>query len=700
MKGMTVGAHDRKIQMIIRETSGMKKAELELVARPFTEIISGDIADVTTIAIGLSDPQVTLPPGGLQRVEVTIGGFAQAGSYLGGITIHDTVSGEQKEVSIRVSVKDAWPFPILVLLVSVLVASGVNHWTKKGRRKNRLDQHVAELHKTINLAGTENHPFLLEAEQLLETAREQNQNYHFAQAEAAIEGVQQKLAQYEQRKQESEELRQRIQTVLQDVRDLGDHDPQAARLAGELIHLLPNIDTDYEETAAVFKQLEAFFAAYRLARKDLQTAREKLFSNREYVRKADKSKIEFMLDEIDRLLATAKNMSALDEVNTLLRKVAFELSPEKINENMFRSQRLQKRLETYTERVKEVTGSQVSRVVTTWHDTADTALADNRYDDADDALAKLDTALEIIEQIKQAERRIKGRDPKMTELRRIIREGKSYLEGTSWEALHRAEHDVRQVLEILDGQREEYEPFQAEAQEASPDMPEGAEEAPPSDDIPTAEAERPADIRPLSSEDLQHNLDRLMHEASRYPKLRENMLKWREYCAKLLEFDELIEMSEYLRLIQDELELYDRIQAIRTQAEAKNLPAVLRLTQQAEQMLLHDDQDERDAFHRAEVLTDAAKSLLDERHHDGELDQVLSYLRSPNTASHLITYGTLSSYFVIATVLGFQILYVPNPDFGAILFEDYLSLVLWAFGLEGAKLTATNVYEAYFKKAG
>ncbi|MBD3307384.1 hypothetical protein GF339_13180, partial [candidate division KSB3 bacterium] len=83
MKGMTVGAQDRKIQMIIRETSGVKSAELELVARPFTEIISGDIADVTTITIGLSDPQVTLPPGGLQRVEVTIGGFAQAGSYLG-----------------------------------------------------------------------------------------------------------------------------------------------------------------------------------------------------------------------------------------------------------------------------------------------------------------------------------------------------------------------------------------------------------------------------------------------------------------------------------------------------------------------------------------------------------------------------------------------------------------------------------------
>ena len=65
-----------------------------------------------------------------------------------------------------------------------------------------------------------------------------------------------------------------------------------------------------------------------------------------------------------------------------------------------------------------------------------------------------------------------------------------------------------------------------------------------------------------------------------------------------------------------------------------------------------------------------------------------------------MTYGTLASYFVIATTLGFQILYAPSPDFGALPFEHYFSLVLWAFGLEGAKMTATNVYEAYFKKEG
>jgi hypothetical protein len=53
---------------------------------------------------------------------------------------------------------------------------------------------------------------------------------------------------------------------------------------------------------------------------------------------------------------------------------------------------------------------------------------------------------------------------------------------------------------------------------------------------------------------------------------------------------------------------------------------------------------------------------------------------------------------VIATILGIQILYAPDPDFGAFVFKDYLSLVLWAIGLEGAKMTVTNVYEAYFKK--
>ena len=75
-----VGAADRKIQLIIRETSSLKRAELELVARPFTEITSGDIVDVNTIMVGIAKQQVTLTPGGLQRVELTIGGFEEAGT--------------------------------------------------------------------------------------------------------------------------------------------------------------------------------------------------------------------------------------------------------------------------------------------------------------------------------------------------------------------------------------------------------------------------------------------------------------------------------------------------------------------------------------------------------------------------------------------------------------------------------------------
>ena len=49
------------------------------------------------------------------------------------------------------------------------------------------------------------------------------------------------------------------------------------------------------------------------------------------------------------------------------------------------------------------------------------------------------------------------------------------------------------------------------------------------------------------------------------------------------------------------------------------------------------------------------------------------------------TGGSLAAYFAVATALGFQALYAPNPDFGAILFEDYFSLVLWAFGFQGAQ---------------
>jgi hypothetical protein len=204
----------------------------------------------------------------------------------------------------------------------------------------------------------------------------------------------------------------------------------------------------------------------------------------------------------------------------------------------------------------------------------------------------------------------------------------------------------------------------------------------------------------LTREDLQENLDRLLEEAAQYPKWRGKMSQWKAYCDKLIEFDELQEFSDYLRLIQDELALYARIQSIRSQAEEKNLQAVLKLTDQAEHLLLQETQDEQGMYHRAEVLADAAKTLLDEKQNETEFDQVISYIRSPKTTSNLITYGTLSSYFVIATVLGMQILYAPDPDFGTFFFKDYLSLVLWAIGLEGAKMTVTNVYEAYFKKEG
>jgi hypothetical protein len=703
-KGIMVGADDRKIQMSIRETSGIKNAELELVARPFTDMNSGDIVDVTTITIGLSRPQVSLTPGGLQRIELTIGGFQQAGSYIGGITIHDTVSGERKEITIRVSVKDSWRVPTFVLLASVLIASGVNHWTKKGRRKNRLDQKVAELQKTIKLAGTDTDLFLLEVEQFLEKAQEHNQEYQFDPAEAMIAGAEQKLFQYEQRKQGSEILRKNIQELLNSVRELGENDPQNSRVSGELIQLLPRIQDDYEETEAIFKQIEAFFQAYRMARRDLQVAREKLSVNLDYVKRADKSKIELILGDIDRLLMTAESMSALDEANILLRKVAFELSPEKINENMFRSQRLQNVLDQLHPQVKHVTGTQVKKIVVTWYEKAEAALEDNRYEDVDEALQKLDKTLVVVEKIKQAEKRIKGRDQKMTELRRIIRECKRYLEGTSWEAIDRAERDVVQVIEILDGVRERYDPFQpVEQQDAQTEMSDETS-ADRTGESPgkasNGSEEHSEQIRPLTHEDLHRNLEHLMQEALQYPKLREKVLKWQSYCRKLLEFDELTEMFEYLKIIQEELALYSRILAIHTQAEEKNLRAVLRLIEQAEQLLLGDIDEERRSYYRAEVLTDAAKALLDEKQEGSEFEHVISNIRSPKVTTKFITYGTLASYFVVATALGFQILYTPNPDFGAIVFKDYFSLVLWAFGIEGARLTATNVYEAYFRKQG
>ncbi len=432
-KGITVGAADRKIQLIIRETSSLKQSELELVARPFTDITSGDIMDVSTVRVGIAKQQVTLTPGGLQRVDLTIGGFEQAGTYLGGLTIHDTVSGERKDVHIRVSVKASWETPVAVLLVSVLLTSGVNHWAQKGRRKNRLEQRVEELHKTIQLAGIEADPFLVEAERLLEKARQYNQEFQFEHTEAALHEVEYKLTEYEQRKQGGEELRTKIQNLLNEVRSLGENDPQSSRLNSELIQILPKIESDYEETEAIFKQIDMFFHAYRLARRDLQTAHEKLFSSLEYVKKADKSKIDLILSDIDRILMSAESMSALDEANTLLRKAAFELSPEKINENMFRSQRLQKVLDNYQQRVKQVTGSQVSQIASNWYQKAQQSLEDNRYEDVDDALHKLDKTLTIIEKMKQAEKRMKGRDKKMTDLRRMIRDCKNFLEGASWE---------------------------------------------------------------------------------------------------------------------------------------------------------------------------------------------------------------------------------------------------------------------------
>ncbi|GAK57367.1 ATPase involved in DNA repair [Candidatus Vecturithrix granuli] len=700
-KGITVGATDRKIQLIIRETSSLKRAELELVARPFTDITSGDIVDVSTVMVGIAKQQVALTPGGLQRVDLTIGGFQQAGTYLGGLTIHDTVSGERKDVNIRVSVKASWELPVVVLLGSVLLTSGVNHWAKKGRHKNRLDQRVEELHKTIKLAGNEADPFLVEAERFLEKARQYNQEFQFEHTEAALRGVGHKLAEYEHRKQGAEELRAKIQDLLNEVQTLGESDPQNSRLNSELIQLLPKIESDYEETEAIFKQIEIFFQAYRLARRDLQTAREKLFSSLEYVKKADKSKTELILSEIDRILMSAESMSALDETNALLRKAAFELSPEKINENMFRSQRLQKVLDDYQQHVKQVTGAQVGQIVSNWYQKAQQALEDNRYEDVDDALHKLDKTLTIIEKIKQAEKRIKGRDKKMTELRRMIRDCKNFLEGASWDAIHRAEWDVNQVIEMLDGIRKQYEPFHPITHQETPN-----EES--SDEERTEQTLRPEStqtqeqsstkLRPLTHEDLLRNLEKLLEEAAQYPKLGGKIAQWRDYCHNLLKFDELNETFEYLRLIQDQLVLFVRIQELREQAESRHLHAVLRLSEQAEQLLLNETQEERGLYNRAEVLSDAASALLEEKQKSGDLDQMISYIRKPRTVSKIVTYGSLVIYFSAAIALGFQILYAPSPDFGSIVFEDYFSLVLWALGLEGVRMTAANVYEAYFKK--
>ena len=316
-------------------------------------------------------------------------------------------------------------------------------------------------------------------------------------------------------------------------------------------------------------------------------------------------------------------------------------------------------------------------------------------------LHKLDNTLAIIEKIKQAEKRIKGRDKKMTELRRIIRDCKNFLEGTSWDAIHRAAWDVNQVVEMLDGIREQYEPFQTIDQQATPAEKTTTQEqsgqtvqAEPLQ----AEEDNSTQLRPLTHEDLLHNLEKLLEDAAHYPKLRGKMVQWRSYCHKLLEFDELTEMFEYLRLIQDQLALFARIQNLRQQAESRHLHAVLRLVEQAEQLLLSEAQEERSLYNRAEVLTDAATALLEEKQNSGDLDQMISYIRKPRTVSKIVTYGSLVIYFSAATALGYQILYAPSPDFGSIVFEDYFSLVLWALALEGVRITAANVYEAYFKK--
>lgn len=698
-KGIAVGSDEKKIQLIVRETSGFKKAELELVARPFIETNSGDSVDLNIIKVELSEQQVPLKPGGLQRIELTIGGFRQAGSYLGGITVHDSVSGERQEIGIRVSVKDSWRLPVAVLLLAVLIASGVNSWAAKGRRKNRFDRTIEEWRDRIEQEGVEFDSYLAEAEEFLEKARAYNQDFQFQQTGDALTVTEQKFQLYEQRKQGSDELRERIQEFLGDVRGLGENDPQTPKLSDQLIQLLPKIQSDYEESEAIFKQLALFFEAYRMARRDLQTAREKLAGNLDYVKKADRSKIDLIFGDIERLLKTAETMSSLDEVNALLRKAAYELSPEKINENIFRSQRFQKALDEQREQVEKVTGSQARRIVDALYEQAQNSLDDNRYEDVDDALQKLAKSLDIVEQIKQAEKRMKGRDAKMTELRRIIRDAKSYLEGGSWDGIHRAAYDVNQVLEILDGVRKQYEEFPSvEEQPRQPKEAEEAAEAPPTEEMPPAGEEEGAQIRRLTPEDLQRNLDRILEDALQYPRLRDKMASWRNYCEKLLKFNELREMFDYLGLIQEELALYMRIQSIRAQMGERTYQAVQRLLEQAEQLLLMDSYEDRAAFHRAEVLSDAAKALWEEKQDVGELEQVISTIRSPKLVTQAIAGGSLTAYFAVATALGFQILYAPNPDFGAILFEDYFSLVLWAFGFQGAKMTAVNVYEAYFKK--
>ncbi len=701
-RGITVGAPVKHIQIIVRETSGRQRANLELVPHPFTDMNTGDSVDVNIVTVTIATPQAALSPGGLQRVDLAIGGFQRAGSYIGGITIHDTVSGERQEITIRLSVKAAWPLPAGILLVAVLVASGVNHWTRKGRHKNRLDQRIAELQKTVTLASGEGDLSLVEAEQLLAEAQQYTQDYQFERAETALAGVEQHFARYEQRKQDSEHLRQKIQELLHDVRELGETDPQNMRIGQELMRLLPQIQTDYHQTEAIVKQLERFLRAYRMARHDVQAARQKLASQADYVEKADKSKIEFLLRDIERKLTNATGMNALDEVNSLLRNVAYELSPEKITDNLFREQQYRQQLDRYEQRLRQISGAQATRIVAALYEEAAEALETNRYEAADDALQRLEQTVALVDRIKQLEQQIKGRGKKMTELRRILRGCKQVLEQADWPTIQQAGHDVQQAEEMQAGVRTHYEPFRPEEPPERPSEP----ETPPAEDTFAAEAEAVAasdqadTLKRLTPDDVQQQLERVLEEAAQYPKLRAKMQQWRTHCEQLLKFDELAELVDYVQHIQEEVTLYARLQAIRAQAEMRQRPAVLRLIEQAEHVFLAETQDPPNAYRRTEVLADAAKALLDEQTGPADREQVFSYIRAPRFTSGLVAYGALASYFVVALVLGLQILYASNPDFGALPFEDYLGLILWAFGLEGAKITATNVYEAYFKKAG
>ncbi len=693
-QGITVGANDRTIQMIVREISGVKPAKLEVVAHPFRETNSGDMMDVSVIAVNLSQQQAALEPGGLQRVELTFGGFRQAGSYLGAITVHDGVSGERKEIPVRINVKDSPAFPAMALLGAILAAAGVNYWTKKGRRKNRLEQRLTELHETLKLTGSEDAPFLADARQLFEKARVYTQEYRFALAEAAIEAGKQKLETHEQRQRGSEALREKIQKLLNETRELGATDSQASRLSRELIELLPNVETDYAETDAVTRQFEMFLHAYRLARRDAQTAREKLNGDSDAVRHANRAKIEFLLRDVERLLSAAETMNALDDANTLLRKIAFELSPETVNQNIFRAERMQQKLETCREQTKRVTGTQMQRIAQSWLERAESEMKDARFEDMEDTVRLLEHTLKIIERIKDAEKRVKGKDQRMTELRRILRDSKTALERLSRDGVMQAEHDVAQAIAMLDDKRKQYEPLASPESERTPPP-----FAPP-DDADESSNESFTQLRPIRREDLEERVNLLMEEAAHYPRLLPKIEQWRSASQKLIRFDELADLTAYLNYIQEELSLYAQILSIRAQAEEKRMRAALRLSDQAAQLLLTETTNDRGVYHRAQVLADAANALLEESRDDRDIEQALAQLGSPKLATQIVTYGAVASYFVVATTLGFQILYTPNHDFGALLFADYFSLILWAFGFEGAKITATNVYEAYFKKEG